>query len=452
MKKRVCVIGGGISGLCVAYGLKRAGVDVVLFEKNASVGGNIQTEFTEGFLVERGPNSTIASRELLDLIDSLDIRDQIAVPKPNANKRYILRDGNLIALPSKIIGLIQNKAFSVKAKLRLLMEPFIRTKSPDNESVAAFFERRLGKEIVDYAVDPFISGIYAGDPKILSIRHAFPKMYKFEKDHGSILQGALFSRKNATDKLPKGTPRSITFNNGMQTLTDALRDGLGDRIRVNTPVESLRKSFDFGFEIATGSVTESFDAAIICTPASAAARLIESVDNGLACELNKIAYPPLAVVVTGFRKTDVAADPDGFGFLVPGVERRPILGSLWTSSVFENRAPDGYHLFTTFIGGSRRAELVQNSDEELVKLAIDELEHILGVKSDPVFLNVKKWDQAIPQYNVGYETVVDAIETFTEQNPGIFFCSNFYRGISVSDCVKNSIATTADVQASLNRQ
>ncbi|MEO7660286.1 MAG: protoporphyrinogen oxidase, partial [Pyrinomonadaceae bacterium] len=292
----------------------------------------------------------------------------------------------------------------------------------------------------------------AGDPKILSIRHAFPKLYKFEKDHGSILQGALFSRKNAADKLSKGTPRSITFKNGMQTLTDALRDELGDRIRVNTPVESLRKSVDFGFEITTGSVTESFDAAIICTPASAAARLIESLDNGLAGELNKIVYPPLAVVVTAFKQMDVAVDPDGFGFLVPGVERRPILGCLWTSSVFENRAPDGYHLFTTFIGGARRAELVQNSDEELVKLAVDELKHNLGVKSDPVFVNVKKWDSAIPQYNLGYETVVDAIETFTEQNRGIFFCSNFYRGISVSDCVKNSIATSADVRASLNRQ
>ncbi|MEO7658361.1 MAG: protoporphyrinogen oxidase, partial [Pyrinomonadaceae bacterium] len=232
MKKRVCVIGGGISGLCVAYGLKRAGVDVVLFEKGAFVGGNIQTEVTDGFLIERGPNSTLASRELLDLIESLDIRDQIAVPKPNASKRYILRDGNLIALPSKIIGLIQNKAFSAKAKLRLLKEPFIRTRSPDNESVAAFFERRLGKEIVDYAVDPFISGIYAGDPDKLAIRHAFPRIYELEKRYGSLLKGAIFSRRKGLSKLPKGTPRSITFKQGMQVLTDALSAELGGSIRL----------------------------------------------------------------------------------------------------------------------------------------------------------------------------------------------------------------------------
>ena len=195
MKKRVCIIGGGISGLCAAYRLKKQGVEVVLLEKNQAVGGNIRTELADGFLLEYGPNSTLAGEHLFELADELDLTSEIVYANKSAKKRYILKNGKLQALPMKIVSLIGNRSFSAKAKLRLLKEPFIKSKAADDESISDFFARRLGREIVDYAVDPFIAGIFAGNPDELSIKSAFPKLFELEKNYGSFLKGAIFSPK-----------------------------------------------------------------------------------------------------------------------------------------------------------------------------------------------------------------------------------------------------------------
>jgi oxygen-dependent protoporphyrinogen oxidase len=308
--------------------------------------------------------------------------------------------------------------------------------------VASFFERRLGKEIADYAVDPFISGIYAGDPNKLSIRSAFPKLYELESGHGSLLQGALFGKKDKKKRLPKGTPRTFTFQGGMQTLTDTLSQRLGQSIRLGTSVESLERSSDGDYIVSSAGIEERFGAVAICTPARAASRMLAPMDETLASKLAEIYYPPIAVVYTGFKKEQVDVEPDGFGILVPAAEKRRILGCLWTSSIFDNRAPDGYHLFTTFIGGSRNAALCDAREPELIDVAVDEVSSIMGVKGEPEFTGIKKWERSIPQYNIGYESTVEAIEAFQQQHPGMFFCSNFYKGISVGDCVKNSVTTS----------
>lgn len=451
MNKRVCVIGGGISGLCVAHHLSRAGVEVTLYEKSSSVGGNIKTEIRDGFLIEHGPNSTLSSHGLLDLIDQLGISDQIAPPNQNAKLRYILRDGRLAALPSKMLGMISNKAFSMKAKLRLLKEPFVRSRSTENESVASFFERRFGKEIVDYAVDPFISGIYAGDAEKLAIRHAFSKLFEMERDYGSVLRGVVLSREDSSSKLPKGTPRSLTFINGMQVLTDALSTRLNEKIKLNTGVSEISKTGPHQYIAKTGSGDEIFDAVVICTPARAAARITERLHANISDTLEAIQYPPVSIVFTAFKREDVNTEPNGFGVLVPGVESRKILGSLWTSSVFEKRAPDGYHLFTTFIGGTRNPDFALMSEAQLLDTTIEELTPILGITGEPAFFFVKKWERAIPQYEIGYDEVLEAIGAFSRDNPGVFFCSNFYKGISVSDCVKNGSETAKEVTDYLNR-
>lgn len=445
MKKRVGVIGGGISGLCVAHRLRRSGIDVVLFEKGAKVGGNIISEIRDGFLFEHGPNSALASRELLNLIDELGLSDEIVKPDPNSKKRFIVRGGQLVALPSKLVDLAISKAFSNKAKLRLLREPFVRGASTDNESVASFFERRLGKEIVDYAVDPFISGIYAGDPKLLSIKHAFPKLFDFEKNYGGLLKGSIFSKKDKTQQLPKGTPRSITFKSGMQAFPNAIARDLGDAVHLQTNVKDLRKDSAGRYIIQTESGELLFDSIVISTPARAAGVLAINIDAALSAILDEIYYAPVTVVVTVFKAEHVGADPSGFGFLVPSLENRRILGSLWTSSVFGNRAPGGYHLFTTFIGGSRNTEVCRLSEEEILAICLAELDSLMKLTGKPVLTFVKKWERAIPQYNIGYETVVDAVERSQDSNKGFFICSNFYKGISVGDCVKSSITTAGRV-------
>lgn len=446
MGKRVLIIGGGISGLSVAYRLKKAGVEPVLFEGGTAVGGNIRTEKRDGFLIEHGPNSTLASPEFFELLKDLNLVDQIAPPDANAKKRFVLRNGRPIALPSGPTSLITTDVFSTAAKFRLLKEPFVPAETSEDESVASFFERRLGKEIVDYAVDPFVSGIYAGDPERLSIRYAFPRLFEMERQHGSMLKGGMRSKKNAAaPKVPKGTPRSITFKDGMQTLSDALLENLRDSIRYSTKVHSISRTEQQAYRVQTENGEEDFDAIVICTPAHVAARIVDGLDSECATALSNVFYPPVTVVYTGFRREDVKFDPQGFGFLVPGSEGRRILGSLWTSSVFENRAPDGYHLFTTFIGGSRRAELCNNTEDVLLRIALEELDSILGISGEPAFTAIKKWPRAIPQYNLGYGKTLAAIEKFQNENPGIFFCSNFYKGISVSDCVKNSAAAADSV-------
>jgi oxygen-dependent protoporphyrinogen oxidase len=452
MNKRVCVIGGGISGLTVAHGLRSSGVDVSLFEKNSVVGGNIKTEVHDGFLIEHGPNSVLTSGFLIDFIHELGLSDQIAGPNPHAKKRFIVRDGRLVPLPSGLIDLVRTKAFSTRALLRVLGEPLTRTKTSPNESVADFFARHFGNEIVDFAVDPFVSGIYAGDASKLSVGHAFPKLVEMEKNFGSVILGSIFSPATPGAKAPKGTPRSITFLRGMQTLPDRLHEYLKDQIVLNTSVRAVTKSGSQQYRVTTDSGEAEYDAVVLCTPAEAAARMIEGLDSTVASALSDVIYAPIAVVFTGFKSEQVAFDPRGFGFLVPGVERKKILGSLWTSSVFENRVPDGkgHHLFTTFIGGSRDGDLVLQTDEELIRLAVDELRPLLRINGEPEFVSLKRWSGAIPQYNLGYGKVIDAVEALQSQHPGVFVCSNFYNGISVGDCVKNGRATAKQILDLLN--
>ncbi len=448
MMKKVCVIGGGISGLCVAYRLKKKGVDVRLIERNAVCGGNIQTERDGDFLIECGPNSTLTSAHLFELVVELGLLDEIAPASATAKKRYILKDGKLRPLPLKIVQIVGTDILSTRAKLKLLREPFVKSKSPENESVAEFFRRRLGQEVVDFAVDPFVSGIFAGSPDKLSVKSAFPALFKMEVDYGSILKASVFGKKEKPGKfVPKGISRTVSFKNGMQTLTDKLAENLPGEIRTETEVEQCMT--DNGkWKLKTNDEeinSKLFDAIVVATPSFVAAKLIENLDGELSQKLSEIYHPPLAVIVSAYRKEDLKKDLDGFGFLIPKVENRKILGSLWSSVIFENRAPQDVHLLTTFVGGARNAELFDKSDDELFQIAREELDSILGLKGEPVFQRIKRWRKAIPQYNLGYERITDSIEKFKKENAGFFFCSNFYRGISVSDCIKSSTTVTEEV-------
>lgn len=448
--KKVCVIGGGISGLCIAYRLKKKGFGVTLLEKNARCGGNIQTERDGDFLIEWGPNSTLVSNHLFELIAELGLLEEVAAANATAKKRYILKDGKLRPLPLKIAQIIGTDVFSTKAKLKLLREPFDKSKSPENESVAEFFRRRLGQEVADYAVDPFVSGIFAGNPEKLRVESAFPGVFQMEKDYGSILKASLFGKKEKPSRfVPKGISRTISFKNGMRTLIDKLVENLRGEIKTEIEVSSTGKPEENGkWKIETNDEVinvESFDVVVIATPSFVAAKLTENLDGELSRKLNEIYHPPIAVIVSAYRKEAIKTDLDGFGFLVPKVERRRILGSLWSSVIFENRAPPDVHLLTTFVGGARNAELFDKTDAELFEIAREELDDILGLKGEPIFQKIKRWQRAIPQYNLGYEKIEKGIEDFTAKNRGIYFCSNFYGGISVGDCVKNARRTADEI-------
>ncbi len=449
MNKSIGIIGGGISGLTAAFLLQNKGFDVTLFEKRERVGGNIQTVEIDGFLIEYAPNSLLKSPRLVDLIRELKLETEVLPASGNAKNRYVLQNGKLAPLPMSLAKLAFGNFFSLRVKLRLLQEPFIKSKSPLGESVAAFFERRLGREIVERAADPFISGIYAGNPENLSIRAAFPRLFELEKSHGSLLFGSLRSK---TEKADKNFPRTFSFKKGVQTLTEALSENLGESVKTNTEVLSIEKQANGKWFVKTDLSEQIFDCLIISTTAESAANLIENFDKTLSNQLKNIYYPPVAMVFFGIKKEFLAQKLDGFGFLIPGSEKRKILGTIWNSAVFENRAPEGYHLLTTFVGGARNAELFEKSDEELFEIVFDELKSILGLQVKPEFMHIKRWRKAIPQYEIGYEKIENAIENFERETPGIYFCSNFYKGISVGDCIKNAYALAEEISHEQTRK
>lgn len=433
--KKICIIGGGISGLVSAFLLEKRGFELTLFEKSGHVGGNIQTVEVEGFLIEYAPNSLLKSPRLVELIRELKLETEVLTANPANKKRYVLRDGKLKSLPMSILKMATSDYFSLKARLRLLKEPFVRTKSQDGESVAEFFERRLGREIVERAADPFIAGIYAGNPESLSVKSAFARLYELEEKYGSLLIGSLLSK---TEKADKSFPRTFSFKNGVQTLIDKLAENLGESIQINTKVEQIEKTSDGKWLVKTNSGEDVFDSLIISTPAEAAANLIEKIDTNLSEKLNKIYYPPVAMIYFGVKKENLKQNLDGFGFLIPSSEKRRILGTIWNSAVFKNRSPAGFHLLTNFVGGARNAEFFERSDEELFEIVYEELRDILGLQKKPEFTHIKRWRKAIPQYILGYELTAKSIEDFENKHENIFFCSNFYKGISVGDCIKNA--------------
>jgi oxygen-dependent protoporphyrinogen oxidase len=447
--KKIGIIGGGISGLTAAFLLKGKNYDVTLFEKSERVGGNIQTVKIDGYAIEYAANSLLKSPRLVDLIRELNLEKEVTPANPANKKRYVLQNGKLAPLPMNPVKMAFGDYFSLRAKLRLLKEPFVKSRSGESESVAEFFERRLGREIVDRAVDPFIAGIYAGNPENLSIKAAFPRLYELEKKYGSLLLGSLFSK---TEKADADFPRTFSFANGVQTLTDKLAENLGESVKTNAPTRRIEKTSDGKWLVESNLGEDTFDALIISTPAEAAASLIEKTDENLSRKLKDIYYPPIAMIFFGIRRENLARNLDGFGFLVPGAERRKILGAVWNSAVFENRAPDGYHLLTTFVGGARNARMFETPDDELLEIVYEELKDILGLREKPDFMQTKRWRNAIPQYQVGYESLEKSIEDFELEHKGFYFCSNFYKGISVGDCVKNAYQTADEIEEFLREK
>lgn len=436
MTKRVGVIGGGISGLTTAYLLQRKGFDVTVFEASDRVGGNITTIELGGYTIEHGPTSLLRSPKLVELVRLLDLTDRVLPAEPAARKRYILSGGKLNAMGPKTL---LNGYFSPRAALGLLLEPFVRSRSPEKESVADFVARRLGAEFVDKAVDPFVSGVYAGDPRNLSMRSAFPKLYEMERDFGSLIVGA-FRRKR--EEVDKKFPRTFSFRGGLRTLVTTLADNIGGGLNLASAVSKI-EARGGGFTVNG----KDLEAVVIATPSHAAAELVEEADKSLAALFRGVNYPPIAVVVLGVKRNNIAKKLDGFGFLIPSKERRRILGTLFHSAIFPERAPEGHELLITFVGGVRAGAFLESaSNEELESMVLEELREILGLRGTPDMVSIKRWPRAIPQYHVGYEAVTNATEKFEKGNPGIYFCSNFYRGVSVGDCVKNAFDTAESIE------
>ena len=455
---RVAVIGAGITGLTAAWELQQAGITPVVFERSSRIGGVIGAMRSDGWLHELGPNSLLENSPAVSaFVDALGLGSRRLYASPAAKRRYVVRGGQLIAVPASPLGFLTTKLFSWRAKLRLLGEPWRPRLAPDiEESVADFVTRRLGREFLDYAVNPFVGGVYAGDPARLSVKHAFPKLHALEQEHGSLLRGAL-ARRNASGG-PAG--RIFSFPNGLGELPGAIAQSLGTAVQLQTTVKTLRHTAD-GWEVdyEKGGLlrTEKFAAVICALPADPLAALeLEGVPTARRLGLlRQIEHAPVVSVFTGFQREDVRHPLDGFGLLMPEVEPGKILGTLFSSTLFPGRAPEGFVALTSFVGGMRNPELAALDDETLLTIVQRELARLAGVRQPAVFTHVQRCPRAIPQYTLGFQRHEDAIAAVEAAAPGLFIGGNGRDGISLTHCIASGqrLAATAGValQASCRR-
>jgi oxygen-dependent protoporphyrinogen oxidase len=448
------VVGAGISGLTAANRLTKLSRSVAVLDAGTEAGGVIGTRRRDGFLYEAGPNSTLDTTPLIkSLLDELGIATERMDASAVAATRYVVRRGKLIALPGSPGAFVSTRAFTLAAKLRLFGEPFIaRTPAGVEESIAAFVRRRLGREFLDYAIDPFVAGIYAGDPERISVAAAFPRLLALEQAHGSLIRGQIMGarerRKNK--EVAKNVAGSFSFRGGMQTLTDALAKA-GPPIDQGTIVHRVAREQDGTFTVegmrAGTPMALRARSVIVAASAHAAAAMIEGMAPDAAAALAAIEYTPIAIAANAYRRSDVAHSLSGFGFLVPKREHRFLLGCLFSSSMFEGRAPEGSVLLTTFAGGRRNPEVTSMSDADVAASVRGELAERLGARGAPLWQEVVRWKEAIPQYDIGHLDRIRRIEAAESATPGLWFCANYRGGVSVGDRIKAGQGTAEIVEA-----
>jgi protoporphyrinogen/coproporphyrinogen III oxidase len=440
----VAVVGAGLAGLAAAHRLRQRGQRVIVFDAADAPGGVVRSERRDGFLVDLGPNTVVARRpELPALIRELGIEDEVVRANDAAQRRYVVRDSQPHPLPDGPAAFLRTPLFSARAKLRLLAEPLIpRWRQPGDPSLAAFVRRRLGREILDYAVDPFVGGVFAGDPTLLAARHAFPALWTMEQTHGSFLRGgvaAMRAGRGSSEARPDRTP--FSFRDGMGTLPRALATPLASSLFLNSPVEDVvPNGSGFTVRIAGRASGEQLvDGVVIALPPTHLARL-NLLDAQQAAAIRNVPTPPVTVLALGFRREDVGHALDGFGMLVPSREPHRLLGALFSSTLFPGRAPDGHVLLTCFLGGRRHPEDALLAEDAQVELAMRDLRALLGASGEPVFALRHVWPEAIPQYEGNHAHVEAALESLEEAHPRLAVAGSIRGGISVPDTVASGLA------------
>jgi len=453
----VLIVGAGISGLSAACFLKKKGYSVQVLEKSNQTGGNIQTEQKNGFLIEYGPNSVLDTTPTIhELIDILGLKKDVIYASKTANKRYIMRNGGLHALPTSPIAFLRSKLFSGRAKLRLVREPFIPSyKGDKDESLADFVKRRLGQEFLDFAINPFVAGVYAGAPEQLSVLHGFPKLKQLETKYGSLIRGAIRGahERRKSNETSKNSAGMLSFIGGLGMLVQAAQKYLQDDLHLSVNITDINTG-DNRVNVSYLNNEQkhrlSAKQILVTLPAQAYKDFPLKMEPDFLSSLSSVYYPPVSMVFLGYNHVSKHVPRDGFGFLVPEKEKRKILGTLWSSSIFSGRSPQNGMALTTFVGGRRQPEITNLSSDELVALVRKELAEIMGLTSEPTIAFVKQWPTAIPQYVPGYGKTLATIDRFEQNNPRIIIGGNFRAGISVADCIKNSFQISEKIDQKLD--
>ena len=459
-QRRIVVIGGGISGLATSKRILELdpSVDLTLLEAGPRLGGVIRTERRDGFLLEHGPDNFITTLPAgIRLCEKLGFEDEL-VPTNDAHRRaFVLHRGRLkpipsgfaIMAPSRAWPILSSSILSPLGKLRLIGEIFARQRTDDqDESLASFVRRRLGRETYDRLVQPLVGGIYTADPEKLSVLATMPRFRQMEKQNGSLVRAMWKQQRGAAsaDKKASGARYSqfVAPRAGMESFVVALAESLSpSTICVNEPVKNLERPTEGKWQVTVGGESPkvlSADGIVIAIPSRPASRLLHDVDSNLADDLESIEYGSCALASFGFRREQITHPLDGFGVVIPIVERRKILSATFTSTKYPGRAPEGHVLIRTYIGGGCQPDLLEQSDDELLAMALSELTDILEVKGDPVLKHINRNNNAMPQYHVGHLTLAQRIKDRVNQLDGLVLAGNSLQGVGIPQCIQSGEA------------
>jgi protoporphyrinogen/coproporphyrinogen III oxidase len=446
------IVGGGISGLAVAHasGLAQRPGSCELWESTGRLGGTIGTDRIDGYSVDWGPNGFLDREPLtLQLVDELGLKAVLEPANLKSTKRFIVKHGKLHPVPFSPALMLTTGLLGPLEKARVFCEPFIRGRRGDeDESVFDFAARRIGRAAAETFVDPMVSGVFGGLARELSLPSCFPIMREMETRYGGLVK-ALIARQlekrrsqkqgeaNKKSGGPAGPAGHLTsFKTGLDMLIQPLERNLSSVIKKNRSVAWIRRNEDC-WEIAdqTGLTARSRKLVLAC-PTYAAASLVKDFDLELSQAFAEIPYAPIIVVATGHRREDVTHPLDGFGFLIPRTQGIRTLGSIWTSSIFDARAPEGFVQFRSMLGGAGDPSVMELSEDQLWNTLRRELDPLIGIHRDPAFIRIYRWEQGIPQYRMGHRERRARIEQQVARHPGLYVAGNAYYGVSLNDCVK----------------
>lgn len=432
----IVIVGGGISGLTLAWHLQKMEKPYMLLEGSPRFGGHIETQVENGLVMDTGPNTLLADEVVQDFVQKLGLKNEVLFPNPVAKNRFIYRNGRLHGLSPSPFSLLTTKLISYKSKWKIWNERNVEARHLPNETLADLVRRRFDPELLDWVVSPIQAGIFAADPEELMVADAFPKMVEWEKKYGSIVKGMMKSGGGNRAK-------TLNFKEGMQALPKQIAGQLSNAISL-APVQSIKsKNEKWRVEWVENSITKEVlaDQVVCCLPSYQAASLFTDFSAVASCLL-QIEYADMAMVHTAVNQTDTSFPFAGFGGLIPQRAGFVCSGSIWASSVFENRAPDGTHLLAQFAGGAMRPEVSLWSDVEILK-RINEENRTLFQIENPEYQKITQWKNGLPQYNLKRKTAVENLDKITPA--GIHFLSNWKGGIGLSDCIRNAIALSSQL-------
>ena len=463
---RVAVIGGGISGLAAAHRLlelskeRNLPIEFVLFEASSHLGGVICSERRDGFLLEYGPDSIVTEKpEAVNLAKRLGLENEIIPTNDEHRRSFIVQKGKLhpvpegfhLLAPSMVLPFLKTGVFSLRGKARMALELFIPRTEKADESLADFVRRRFGREALERMAQPMVGGIYTANPEKLSLRATMPRFLDMEAQNGSVIRSLFKARRKQNQSLDKGTSGAryslfISFREGIQTLVAALVNVLPkESLRLNTKVLSLEvpspksqvPSPNDKWRILTDkNEIHFFDSICLALPAHASAELVRSVDSDLADELKSIPYASTATMNLAFRREDVPHKLNGFGFVVPFIEKRTLMACTFCNVKYAERAPDGFVLLRAFIGGDLQPEMFALDETKMIEGARRDLKDLLGITAAPLFVETVKWGHSMAQYHLGHIERIERINERLKHFPSLKLIGNAYSGAGIPDCIR----------------